>query len=135
MGIFDFLKPKSIDKEFVNETSFYNNREMQIQMTPKTLEQLYKYDVTEEKELKLEYFFYTNTAEKAEQLAAELEKLNYSIHHGISASNKKQFIITGRTDKMKMAEDVIANWTERMCEIGYQFDCEFDGWGTSPDQD
>ncbi len=134
MGIFDFLKPNSSGKEFVNEKAFDNNRALQMQMAPKTLEQLYKLDITEEKELKLEYFFYTNTAEKAEQLAGELEKLNYSVHHGVSASNKKLHIITGWTSKMKMADNVVINWTEKMCEIGYEFDCEFDGWGTSPDQ-
>jgi hypothetical protein len=134
MGIFDFLKPKSGNKEFVNEKAFDKNRALQMQLAPKTLEQLYKLDVTEEKELKLEYFFYTNTTEKAEQLSKELEKLNYSVHHGLSASNKKLFIITGWTNKMKMTDDVVANWTERMCEIGYEFDCEFDGWGTNPDQ-
>ncbi|HEY9000200.1 MAG TPA: ribonuclease E inhibitor RraB [Mucilaginibacter sp.] len=134
MGIFDFLKPNS-GKEFVNERAFDKNRTLQMQMAPKTLEQLYKYDVTEEKELKLEFFFYTNTAEKAEYFATELEKLNYSVHHGISASNKKLFIITGWTNKIKMADDIVANWTERMCEIGYEFDCEFDGWGTNPNQD
>lgn len=134
MGIFDFLKPKSGNKEFVNETAFDNNREKQMQMTPKVLEQLYKLDVRQEKELKLEYFFYTNTAEKAEQLARELEKLNYSVHHGVSGGNKKLFIITGWTSKMKMADDIVVNWTEKMCEIGYEFDCEFDGWGTSPNQ-
>jgi hypothetical protein len=134
MGIFDFLKPKSGNKEFVNETAFDNNREKQMQMTPKVLEQLYKLDVAQERELKLEYFFYTNTAEKAEQLARELEKLNYSVYHGVSGANKKLFIITGWTNKMKMTDDVVVNWTEKMCEIGYEFDCEFDGWGTSPNQ-
>lgn len=134
MGIFDFLKPKSASKEFVNEKAFDNNRAKQMQLTPKVLEQLYKLDITEEKELKLEYFFYTDTVEKAEQLAKELEKLNYSVQHGVSASNKKLFIITGWTNKMKMADNVVINWTEKMCEIGYEFDCEFDGWGTSPNQ-
>ena len=115
MGIFDFLKPKPGNKEFVNEKAFDENRALQMQLTPNTLEQLYNYDVTEEKELKLEYFFYTNTVEKAEQLATELEKLSYSAHHGLSASSKKLFIITGWTNKMKMADDIVTSWAERMC--------------------
>jgi regulator of RNase E activity RraB len=103
-------------------------------MTPQVLDQLYKLNITEEKELKLEYFFYTNTLDKAEKFAKEIEKLNYSVEHGVSAGDKKLFIITGWTSKMKMSEDVVSNWTKQMCEIGYEFDCEFDGWGTNPDQ-
>ena len=134
MGIFDFFKPKSSIKEFVIENAFNNNREKQMQMTPQVLDQLYKLNITQEKELKLEFFFYTNTADKAEQFAIEIGKLDYSVRHGVSAGDKKLFIITGWTTKMKMADDVVANWTEQMCEIGYKFDCEFDGWGTKPDQ-
>ncbi|MBL7829785.1 MAG: hypothetical protein JNK41_02060 [Saprospiraceae bacterium] len=33
-----------------------------------------------------------------------------------------------------MAEEVVKQWTKKMCELGYKFDCEFDGWGTDPNQ-
>lgn len=135
MRIFDFLKPKSSNGIFVTESEFDKNRDKQIQMTPITIEQLRNLNVTEEKELKLEYFFYTNKPEKAEELAAEIEKLNYSVNHGASAGNKKLFIITGWTTKMKMDNEVVQNWAKEMCELGYKFDCDFDGWGTNPDQD
>lgn len=134
MGLFDFLKPKSNTGQFVSETAFNSNRDKQMQMTPQTLDQLRKLNVTADKELKLEYFFYTNTAEKAEQLATEIGKLNYTVQHGVSAGDKKLFIVTGWTTKMKMADDVVKQWTKQMCELGYKFDCEFDGWGTDPSQ-
>ena len=135
MGLFDFLKPKSNNGQFVSEKAFKSNLDNQMQMTPQTLHQLRKINVTAEKELKLEYFFYTNTAEKAEKLANEIGKLNYTVQHGTSASDKKLFIVTGWTTKMKMSDDVVSDWTQQMCEIGNKFDCEFDGWGTQPDQD
>lgn len=134
MGLFDFLKPKSNNGQFVSEIAFNNNRDKQMQMTPQTLDQLRKLDVTADKELKLEYFFYTNTAEKAEKLAAEIGKLDYTVQHGVSAGDKKLFIVTGWTNKMKMADDEVKQWTKQMCELGYKFDCEFDGWGTDPGQ-
>mgnify|MGYP002346307903 CR=1 FL=1 len=134
MGLFHFLKPKSKNEPFVSETAFVDNRDRQMQMTPQTLDQLRKHQITSENELKLEYFFYTNTAKKAEQLATQLEKLNYTVQHGVSASDKKLFIVTGWTTKMNISEEVVKNWTMEMCELGYQFDCEFDGWGTTPDQ-
>ena len=135
MGLFNFLKPKSSSGQFVSETDFNNNLDGQLEMTPQTLVQLRKLNVTEDKELKLEYFFYTNTAEKAEQLATEIAKLNYTVEHGVSAGDKNLFIVTGWTTKMKMEGDIVNQWTKQMCELGYQFDCEFDGWGTEPDQE
>jgi hypothetical protein len=135
MGLLDFFKSKPTNDQFVSETAFANNRNKQSDRTPQTLEQLRKIDVTEEKELALEYFFYTNSEAKAKELAAELDRLNYKVNFGVSAGDKKLFVITGWTTKMKMADEVVKSWTIKMCDLGYQFDCEFDGWGTSPDQD
>jgi regulator of RNase E activity RraB len=134
MDLFDFFKPKSKSGQFASETAFNNNRDNQMQMTPQILDQLRNLDVTTSKELKLEYFFYTNTAEKAEHLATEIGELNYTVHHGVSAGDKNLFIVTGWTTKMKMTDEVVKQWTEQMCKLGYKFDCEFDGWGTDPCQ-
>lgn len=134
MGLFDFFKSKTNNGQFVSETAFNDNRDKQMQMTPQTLEQLRRLNVTSDKELKLEYFFYTNTADKAEQLASEIVKLNYTVQHGVSAGDKNLFIVTGWTTKMKMSDEVVKQWTKQMCELGYKFDCEFDGWGTDPTQ-
>jgi regulator of RNase E activity RraB len=104
-------------------------------MTPQTLEQLRKINVGADKELKLEFFFYTNSLDKAAALSAELKKLNYESDHGLAAGSKTQYLVNGWTTKMKMSDQVVSNWTKEMCEISYKFDCEFDGWGTNPDQD
>ena len=135
MGLFDFLKRKQNgDNQFVTEQAFKNNMTKQMQMTPQTIEQLRKIDVSADKELKFEYFFYTNTADKAKLFADEIGKLNYEVKYGKSAGDKNSFVITGWTTKMKMKDNVVANWTKEMCEFGYKFDCDFDGWGTSPGQ-
>lgn len=133
MGLFNFFKGNE-KKKFVSEKDFKKNLAKQIEMTPMTIEQLRKIDVKENKELKLEFFFYTNTSEKASALESELKQLNYSVESKISASNKNEFIITGWTTKMAMADSIVVAWTSQMCETGYKHDCEFDGWGTSPDQ-
>jgi len=134
MGLFDFLKQKSNDGRFVSEEAFNINRDKQVEMTPLTIQQLRKMNISADRELKLEYFFYTITAAKAEQLATEIGKLNYSVEYGVSAGNKKQYVITGWTTKMKITDEIVIQWTREMCELGYKFDCEFDGWGTMPDQ-
>jgi hypothetical protein len=133
MGLFSFLK-NDRNKQFVSALAFENQVAKQIQMTPLTMKELRKITINEDKELKLEYFFYTNTAQKANAFAQELEKLNYEGRSGQSAGDKKLFIITGWTTKMKMEDAIVSNWTKTMCELGFNFDCEFDGWGTTPDQ-
>ena len=133
MGFFDFFKSKPSNGNFVSEASFNKNKALQIRTNLQTIKQLRKYDVTNDTERKLEYFFYTNTAEKAEQLATEIEKLNYSVKHGVSASDKNIFVVSGWTTQMKMSEEIINHWTNQMCELGFKFDCDFDGWGTDTD--
>jgi regulator of RNase E activity RraB len=133
MGFFNFLKPSS-NRQFVTEAAFNQNIDNQVGMSPQVLDQLRESGISPDHELKLEYFFYTNTTDKAQQLATAIEKLNYSVGYHRSAGDRKLFVITGWTTKMKMADEVVGLWTKQMCELGYQFDCEFDGWGTNPEQ-
>jgi regulator of RNase E activity RraB len=134
MGIFTFLRPKSISKQFVNVHDFNQNKDMQMKMTTQVIDQLRKLDIKREKELSLEYFFYTNTIEKAERLASEIVKLNYKVDYWLSAGDPKLFIVTGWTTKMKMDNEIVEKWTKEMCELGNKYDCDFDGWGTDPNQ-
>jgi hypothetical protein len=127
----DNPKKKFMDKNrFVSEHSFKDNLENQLQRTPQTLSHLRAANVTSENELKLEFFFYTNSENKAGQLANELATLNYSVDHRLAADSKTEYLITGWTNKIIMTDDQLGKWTRDMCELGYKYDCEFDGWGT-----
>ena len=121
-------------KTFISEKEHRDNLSSQLSMSPQTVEQLRGYDVTEDKSLKLEYFFYTNTPEKAEALSNDLSGMGYSSQYGEAAHDKKVQIITGWTSPILMATEKVIEWTEEMCNIGYKHDCEFDGWGTNPEQ-
>ena len=137
MGIFSLLfgcGHRCSDGSYRSADDYARNRENQLAMTPQTLSQLRDRGVTEETLLKLEYFFYTNDTNKASALARELEESGYDGGYDTSASNKKEFVITGWTKKMKMDEHTVVEWVFSMCEIGKRHDCEFDGWGTNPQQ-
>lgn len=121
------------NNRYVTEESFKNNIQKQVDMTPQTLDRLRKAGVSADKELKLEFFFYTNSDDKAKKLADALAKLSYSVEHRLAAESKTEFVITGWTTKMKMSEDVVKKWTKEMCQLGYKFDCDYDGWGTQPE--
>jgi len=90
--------------------------------------------VTDERQLKLEYFFYTNTKEKAAALAQKLTDLGYAGGFDYAATNKKEFVIKGWTSPMKMDDKTVLDWTASMCDLGREHDCDFDGWGTTPEQ-
>jgi regulator of RNase E activity RraB len=132
MGIFNFLKPKKSSNRFVTEEAFTANLNKQAKWTSTTLKQLRNLNVTSDKLLKLEFFFYTNTIEKATALASELNSFSYEVNYGISASNNKEYIVTGWTTKITMTDDTVIEWVNQMCALGYKHDCDFDGWGTTP---
>lgn len=132
MSIFDIFKNKS--GRFISEKKHKKNLSSQMKMSPQTLDQLRDHNVTEDTLLKLEFFFYTNTIEHAQSLAEELDSLGYSAEFGDSASNEKIKIVTGWTIPLKMSSQSVLEWTEKMCVLGFNHDCEFDGWGTNPEQ-
>lgn len=137
MGFFSTLfgsKQRGSDGPFQTTEAYARNRARQLTMTPQTVAQLRQYGVTDESQLKLEYFFYTNSKEKAAALAQALATLGYTGSYDHSASDKKQFVVTGWTSRMKMDDQTVLDWTGRMCDAGHEHDCEFDGWGTNPKQ-
>ena len=121
------------NNRYVTEEIFKNNIQKQVDMTSQTLDRLRKAGVSADKELKLEFFFFTNSDDKAKKLADALAKLSYSVEYRLAAESKTEFVITGWTTKMKMSEDVVKKWTKEMCQLGYKFDCDYDGWGTQPE--
>lgn len=133
MGLFSFFGKKD-NGQFVSAEAFGEKSTIQLNMLPVLMEKLRELNVDEDRELMLEFFFYTNTYQKAGAFAQELSNLNYQVKYGVSEGDKKLFIVTGWTTKIKMKDAVVVAWISQMCNLGYKFDCEFDGWGTIPDQ-
>ena len=82
----------------------------------------------EEDELKIDYFFYTDTLEKSQKMEEEIQKLGYIVNHGTASHDKSLFVISGRTTEMKMMHETLKEWIGEMCEMGYKYDCSFDSW-------
>ncbi len=111
------------------------NRTKQLEMTPQTLDILRQHGVTDNSLLLLEFFFYTNTREKASKLSDSLTSLGYSSGFATSASNTKEFLVNGWSTPIRMDERSALDWTALMCDQAANHDCEFDGWGTNPTQE
>lgn len=132
MGFRDIFGHRS--ERFWSEAAYQRAMMDQAAMVPGTLDRLIDLGVSSEDRMKLEYYFYTNEARKASDLSGELAQLGYEVERRPSTARSQQFVITGWTVPMQMAEDVVTAWIRKMCRLGHKYDCEFDGWGTSPAQ-
>jgi len=126
--------PKGQPEKFISEQQHRDNLASQLSTSPETVEQLQGYGITEDRSVKLEYFFYTNTVEKAGALSNELSGMGYKTEVQEPGSDKKIRIVAGATAPIQMATEKVLEWTEAMCNTGYKHDCEFDGWGINPEQ-
>lgn len=115
---------------------FFSKREMAeaISVQPKLSQRLFKlfkqYGGTKI-ESPVEFFFYTDAEDKANNLVIELVKLKYEIY-GIypPAEDIQNWSIIGVTTPLLMNENELSKWCETMNRLGYETDCRFDGWGT-----
>jgi regulator of RNase E activity RraB len=118
-----------------SQAEYESNLEAQAALTPQTMEQLHGIGVASDAELRLEFFFYTDTEEKAAKLAGALKDKGYDARSELAAAADGSFVVTGWTTKITMDTPVVVEWTKEMCGLGYSHDAEFDGWGTTPEQD
>ena len=131
MGLFGLFG----SKKYISEAALKSSLAKQSEMNSQTLDQLRNYGVTSDSKLKLEFFFYTNEQDKASNLSIDLKEIGYEIETVDKAANEdKLWVISGWTTEIKMDISSVTDWTTKMCKVGFEHDCEFDGWGTNPDQ-
>ena len=115
--------------KYVSEKMYHASLASREKTTPQLLKQLRGHGVSDSEEKKLEFFFYTDTSEKGRQLSDELKKLEYESTYR-QAAKGKLICITGWTAPIQMSDAVVMAWDKQMVDLGYKFDCDFDGWGT-----
>src|SRR5690349_5110480 len=102
-----------ISKPFVRRRSFIANQKMQMELASITLSHLRRFGVSDDRELKLEFFFYSNDQDKADALTKELRMLEYEAETVQSAGGNNLLLITGWTTKMKTDDKTIEQWAEQ----------------------
>jgi len=96
------MKPsKSTNEEapFVRRRTYIKNEKMQIDLAPIALNLLRNTGISEEKELKIEFYFYSRSQIKADALAEALTKLKYDVYTCKSAGRQNLILVTGCTTK------------------------------------
>lgn len=127
MEILSFLKPKK-ERRLVSENDFETNQLRHLRLATESLVSLRDAGVEEEDQLKIDYFFYSDTLEKAQKLQKELMKKDYVVTQGIKPEDKNLFVISGRTTEIKMMHESLSKWVTEMCELAYNHDCKFENW-------
>jgi len=124
MGIFDKLfGATGSSSRYQTKAQFETNLVRQISMTRQVLAQHKEY---EDRELRLEFFFYTKTSENAEALNSKLVELGYDSKSGPTAGDPNLFMTTGWTTPIRTNEPTVISWIEAMCRLGFAHDAEFD---------
>ncbi len=137
MGVFNLLfgcAQSGGERRFKSPQEYNEIRDHQIATVSQTINQLRKYGIKDQTVQKLQYYFYTNTEKKAAALCQGLATLGYQGKYDRSASDKRLFAIIGETSPMRMDGQTVLDWTIRMCDLGQEYDCEYDGWATEVPQ-
>src|SRR5258706_14867358 len=113
---------------FFGKNEYEDSKEMQKTLNNKVLGLFEDYGGKREL-MSVEFFFYTDTGDKANNLAIELSAMQYEVY-GVNKEDDNRFSVIGCTCPLKMDDESLTTWSERMCEIGYNHECKFDGWGT-----
>lgn len=118
--------------DLLTEIQNRENTEIQKTMSSAVLRQLHKLGMDENDSQQVEFFFYADHQDKANNLAIELSRLGYTvINSEPSAEQKKNlFLVSGSTTEIKMDSNHLSEWTTRMSELAHNEGCTFDGWGT-----
>ena len=85
------------------------------------------------REQEVDFFFYADSRSAARSLATALKEMEYDVSVKKCPDDNPRFFIGGMTKKMKMDDQTLQLWTEKMCGLAERYDCKFDGWGTMAD--
>ena len=102
--------------------------EIALDVNADVLERIYKSDITPETSLSIEFFYVSDGEEKLRRLGLHLLS-NFPEYANLQVQPYEEvFELSGITQPIKMALDVINEWNQKMWDIGYEFDCKLDGW-------
>jgi len=106
----------------------------QLAMNPKTWEALQEHGVTEDSELRLEFFYVAPGESEAQNLVTCLQdETDYDVEarsHKKGMLSKRGWIVTGHTQPTKVSLEILNEWVDWMVTAGAEHGgCEFDGWG------
>ena len=105
----------------------------QLAMNKQTWQRLLAHGLQTDSEVRLDFAYHAPNQEKALALKRLLnQETDYEV--GVTCTGgwlRKQWGVTGSTQKTKISLAILDQWVEWMATAGQEYGCLFDGWGTS----
>jgi len=102
-------------------------------MNRETWAALQKHGVTEDSQLRLDFFYNAPNRRAAEALVALLqEQTDYDVHAVSTGSLiHRRWRVEGATQSTSVSAEILDQWVTWMVAAGREQACEFDGWGAT----
>lgn len=123
------MKDYDLSDQFVPPEKFEKSLKRQKHAAGKFMEMLKRFRLRSEKPREVEFFFYAPDLKQTHLLQEALKKLQYHVSDQSGSSPAESFSIIGHTPTMAISEKSLSQWTAQMCELGFIYDCKFDGYG------
>jgi hypothetical protein len=115
-----------MEHTFFDKESYDND--IDLETNEDVLDRIYKDDIKSTDMLPIEFYFLTDTNNKAINFKNELVKKFPDYEEIIIRDYDGDFEISGKTDPKQMSLQSINQWNKLMWDFGYEFDCKLDGW-------
>ena len=109
--------------------AYEENIDHQLRMLEITWKAFKEHGVTEETELVLEFVYLAPNKESANSLNEALDNYDSSVRS--EGLLKKKWFVDGSSHPMTVSKEILAQWLDFMVALGWEHDCEFDGFGAS----
>jgi hypothetical protein len=129
MSLFEFEGIQLDPDRFVTEEAFEDCLEEQETIAQFAIEHYTMIGQEKGTELDVDFYFSTNTKEKAEIFLGEMAKRGF---HGCLSTPRPPdnlYSVVLTKTKVAITENNLTILAREMCKIGYVFDCSFDSWG------
>lgn len=115
-----------------NQNTFFTkdiyDTEIRLDVNKDVLERIYNDGVNPIDKLPIEFVFITDTEEKANKLKQDLH-LRYPNYTELRVLETEDYWeVIGITSPLEMNINNVNEWNEAMWNIGYNYDCQLDGW-------
>ncbi|WP_443943939.1 ribonuclease E inhibitor RraB [Pedobacter sp. AW1-32] len=119
------MMKNQVNTFFDKET--YDN-DIALEINEDVLNRIYDDGISQNDKLPVEFVFITDTKEKALKLKESLQS-DYPDYTAIKIEETEDcWEIHGITSEIEMSINAINNWNQHLWDLGYQFDCQLDGW-------
>ncbi len=110
-----------------------HKNEINLEENAEVLKEMYADGIKETDRFSIEFYFLTDKESKAKNLVEAITKRfpQYSEIETVDFSG--EYEISGITEAVVMELKSINDWNKTMWDLGYEFDCRFDGWQTGPE--